>query len=139
MTDTEAVLAANAAFYRAIEALDDAAMAACWTRTPADTCIHPGWPILRGWTEVLSSWRAIFAGTTYMRFVVSDHEVLVDGDSAQVTCYENLYVIGPAGTQHAQVAATNVFVRTDDGWRVRLHHGSPVHHAVDPGAQVEEA
>jgi len=139
VTDRDAVLAANHAFYRAIESLDEAAMAACWSRSISDTCIHPGWPILRGWADVLASWRAIFDGTTYMRFVVSDPVVDVLGDVAQVTCLENLYAIGQSGTAHAQVAATNVYVRVEGGWRMRLHHGSPVHHAVSEDPPAGEA
>jgi hypothetical protein len=137
-TDRESVLAQNDAFYRAIESLDDQAMAVCWTQSDADVCIHPGWPILRGWDAVVASWRAIFAGTTYMRFVVSDVHVELQDDTAQVTCLETLYSISPMGTAQAQVAATNVYVRTADGWRMRLHHGSPVQHAIGPDEDAGE-
>jgi ketosteroid isomerase-like protein len=30
------------------------------------------------------------------------------------------------GASTGTVAATNIYRRTDDGWRLVLHHGSPV-------------
>ena len=43
-------------------------------------------------------------------------------DVVWVTLDENLMQEAATGT----VAATNVFIRTDLGWRIVLHHGSPV-------------
>ena len=44
------------------------------------------------------------------------------GDAAWVTVDENLISADGSGT----VAAVNVFVRRDDGWRLVAHHGSAV-------------
>ena len=35
-------------------------------------------------------------------------------------------VAGGALTSGGSVVTTNAFIRTDDGWRMWLHHGSPV-------------
>ena len=120
------VLALNCAFYEALEQLDMDAMAGLWTQSDQDICIHPGWDILAGWRAVRESWRAIFANTDYMKFGVSDVRVLLYGDLARVCCIENIYTL--AGTQlvRSRVAATNVFLRTTSGWRITLHHGSPM-------------
>lgn len=116
------VLAVNQAFYDAHEARDLTAMAAVWEQTDRAVCIHPGWPILRGWAAVGDSWRRIFEGPGRNQFIVTNEAVAIDGDVAWVTCDENLVTSGGTGT----VAATNVFSRTPQGWRLVVHHGSPV-------------
>lgn len=118
---TDAVRAANAAFYAAFEARDLDAMSDVWEHTDRVTCVHPGWPILAGWASVAASWFALFDGPQRLQFIVTDEQVHVEGGTAWVTCNENL--IDAGGTQ--AVAATNVFV-LGSGWRLVHHHGSPV-------------
>ena len=60
--DERAVLAANAAFYRAFAERDVAAMDALWARSVPVACIHPGWQVLNGREAVMASWRGILAG-----------------------------------------------------------------------------
>ena len=114
----EDVLAANLAFYEAHEARDLDAMTAVWDHGPQSVCIHPGWPILRGWPLIEESWRRIFAGPGRNQFILTN-------DVAWVTLDENLVDRFATGT----VAATNTFVRTAAGWKLVLHHGSPVRDA----------
>jgi ketosteroid isomerase-like protein len=117
---------ANAAFYRAFSELDLEAMTELWARTERDVCIHPGWPMLRGWEAIEQSWRQIFAGTDAMQFFVSDVAVRSSPELAIVTCIENLISIARGQRVGSRIAATNAFVRTPDGWRLVLHHGSPI-------------
>lgn len=117
-----AVRAVNAAFYAAFEHRDLDAMSDVWEHTDRVTVVHPGWPILSGWASVAASWFALFDGPQRLQFIVTDEQVTVVDDVAWVTCNEDL--LGAEGTQ--AVAATNVFVRTEDGWRLVHHHGSPV-------------
>jgi ketosteroid isomerase-like protein len=117
-----AVLDANRAFYDAHEARDMTAMTSVWEHSDRVVCIHPGWPILRTWPEVGESWRRILSGPGRNQFIVTNEAVAVDGDLAWVTCDENLVAGGATGT----VAATNLFARHDDGWKLVVHHGSPV-------------
>jgi len=65
------------------------------------------------------------AGTEYIQFFLTDVHVTVVGDSAVVTCTENVLTSADVG-ENASVVATNVFVRRPDGWRLQVHHGSPV-------------
>jgi ketosteroid isomerase-like protein len=117
-----AVLAANAAFYDAHERRDLAAMRAVWEHGDRAVCIHPGWPILRGWPEIEESWRRIFDGPGRNQFILTNEVAHVAGDVAWVTLDENLVDRAATGT----IAATNVFALRADGWRLVLHHGSPV-------------
>lgn len=120
--DLAAVVAANAAFYEAHEARDLAAMQAVWEHSDRVVCTHPGWPILRGWTDVEESWRRILGGPGRNQFIITNDAVEIVGDVAWVTCDENLVAPGVTGT----VAATNVFVRAGERWLLLNHHGSPV-------------
>lgn len=120
--DERAVSGANATFYEAFELRDLDVMSDVWVHDDSVTCVHPGWAILAGWGAVSASWFALFDGPQRLQFIVTDEQVHVAGDVAWVTCTENLIDAGNAQT----VAATNVFVRTDDGWRLVHHHGSPV-------------
>lgn len=126
LADRQAVLAAVDAFYAALQGLDFPAMCALWAQRPQDVCVHPGWEVLHGWPAIRESWRAIFANTGFMRAWASEVQVELLGDLARVTNVENLMTVAGAQTAHSQVAATNLFLRTPDGWRMILHHGSPV-------------
>jgi ketosteroid isomerase-like protein len=118
----EDVLAANQAFYDAHERRDMEAMREVWEHTDRVVCVHPGWPILRTWRVVEESWRRILEGPGRNQFIVTNDVVAVHGDMAWVTLDENLVQGASTGT----VAATNVFAQSDTGWRMILHHGSPV-------------
>ena len=126
MDHSNAVLAVNERFYRAFEALDLDLMTEVWARTDSDVCIHPGWEILRGWDEIREAWRVIFANTGFMRFESSDVELVLNGDVAHICCVENIFSVIGDMTIHSRVACTNIFELTDDGWRMVLHHGSPI-------------
>jgi len=75
----------------------------------------------------------IMANTEYIQFFLTDVKVAVDGGTGLVTCTENILTGGPAEADGSVgalvgglVVATNVFHRTSDGWRLWVHHGSPV-------------
>ncbi|MEU2154534.1 MULTISPECIES: nuclear transport factor 2 family protein [unclassified Streptomyces] len=138
-TDIEEVETANTAFYEAMERGDFEDMSMLWLDGPDNdgdeviSCVHPGWPVLSGRGEVLRSYALIMANTEYIQFFLTDVRVSVAGDTAVVTCTENILSGGPSeeagelGPLVGQlVVATNVFRRTRDGWRIWSHHGSPV-------------
>lgn len=120
--DAVAVLAANQRFYDAFEALDLDLMSDLWEHSDRVACTHPGWPTLRGWGAVASSWFTLFNNGQSLQFIVTNDHAEINGDTAWVTCDEN--VLGAPGG--ATVAATNVFVRTRAGWRIVVHHGSSI-------------
>ncbi|WP_149829233.1 nuclear transport factor 2 family protein [Streptomyces tailanensis] len=148
-TDVEQVELANTAFYEAMEQGDFETLSSLWLdpadlgvdkeyHDPAETgvisCVHPGWPVLTGRGEVLRSYALIMANTEYIQFFLTDVHVSVTGDTALVTCTENILSGGPApdggnelGPLVGQlVVATNLFHRTADGWKLWSHHASPV-------------
>jgi ketosteroid isomerase-like protein len=72
VSDEAGVEAANARFYRAVEALDIEAMDRVWEHGERVRCVHPGWPLRRGWGAVRESWQRIFEHTQEMRFTLAD-------------------------------------------------------------------
>ncbi|MEU9617829.1 MULTISPECIES: nuclear transport factor 2 family protein [unclassified Streptomyces] len=133
--DIAAVEQANTAFYEAMERGDFEELSGLWL--PGEdltvSCVHPGWPVLTGRGEVLRSYALIMANTEYIQFFLTDVGVAMTGDTALVTCTENILSGGPAEDGNALgplvgqlVVATNVFRRTPDGWKLWSHHGSPV-------------
>lgn len=132
-TDVEAVEAANTALYEAVERGDLDAMGDLWLDDEVSV-VHPGWPVLTGRGEVLRSYALIMANTDYIQFFLTDVEVAVLGDTALVSCTENILSGGPAEEDGSAgplvgglVVATNLFRRAEDGsWKVWSHHGSPV-------------
>jgi ketosteroid isomerase-like protein len=123
MSPEQSVAAANQRFYDAFEARDLDAMAAVWERSDRATVTHPGWPTLRGWAKVAGSWDAIFKGTPYIQFILTDTHVNVAGDLAWVSLNEN--ILQGEGAD-STVAALNVFAQREGDWRMVVHHGSPV-------------
>ena len=119
--------AANTALYRAFETGDVDLMESVWDDEQPEqlVCVHPGWPMLRGRSSVLRSWSAVMAGTDYIQFFLTDVQVAVTGQTAVVTCTENVLTSADVA-ENAAVVATNVFVRRPSGWRLQVHHGSPV-------------
>lgn len=135
----DAVLAANRAFYDALEGGDLDLLTALWLPGPHTLCVHPGAEPLRGTPTILRSWAAVMSAMLYMQFFLTDVEVALgpagsagnagDGQVAMVTCTQNLLTAGQSGDETftgAKAVASNVFVRTGTGWRLWSHHSSPV-------------
>ena len=122
MPDVDALIEANAAFYAAFEARDLDAMSEAWLHDDQVACTHPGWATLQGWAAVAASWFALFQGGQELQFILTNVVGHVAGDVGWVTCDENLL----AGPQAQTVAATNVFRRHDEAWKLVVHHGSGI-------------
>lgn len=131
MNDTAAVEAANAEFYAAFEAADLGRMRNVWADDDSASCVHPGWRVLHGTSHIMRSWAVIFANTPYIQFFLTDVDVTLLGEVAVVRCVENILTSVGDSSGDASVAATNVFVRRDDGWRLWLHQGSAIVQAED--------
>jgi ketosteroid isomerase-like protein len=125
------VLAANEAFYAAVEAGDLDALRAVWTDAHGSVCVHPGAAPIHGSAAVLRSWVLVMASTDYIQFFLTDVEVSVTDEVAAVTCTENVLTGtgGPAEEapfRGGRARAVNVFTKVDGRWRMWLHQASPV-------------
>ncbi|MFL6134144.1 MAG: nuclear transport factor 2 family protein [Nocardioidaceae bacterium] len=136
--DRRAVEQVNTTFYEAFETADIDTMQDLWLDDPETLCVHPGALPVRGTSAINRSWALIMANTPYIQFFLTDVEVSVWEGVASVTCTENVLTgddrTGPDAFGGARAVATNVFVRTPGGWRLWIHHASPVlsaHHDDD--------
>jgi ketosteroid isomerase-like protein len=133
-SDAGLVIAANEAFYAALESADLDALERLWVDDAA-VCVHPGLAPIHGRKAVLRSWAAVLAATPYLQFVLTDVVVEMRDGTAVVTCTENLLSAtdGMAETDFTggHAVATNVFRRDGDSWRLWVHHASPVQRRDD--------
>jgi ketosteroid isomerase-like protein len=101
-------------------------MEAVWAHDQDVGCVHPGWPMLTGWSAVRESWRAIFANTEEMRFTLSDVRVGAGRDLGWVTCTENILSDVQGRVSVTAILATNLFTRAGGRWLMVHHHASHV-------------
>lgn len=127
MSEHDAILFANAAFYAAFAARDADAMEKAWAKGHPVSCIHPGRAAIHGWDAVTRSWRAILDNPESPRITCHQEKVQVHGDVALVTCIEQVAVRDGA----MFLMATNTFVRTGALWALVHHQAGAVH--IEPG------
>ena len=115
---------AEAAFYEAFEGRDLQAMMDLWADDEGIQCIHPMGARLTGRQAVEEGWRRVFASSGAMHFRMSDAAYTPDQDLSVHTVHENIMVEGREAEGESVVIATNIYRRTEDGWRIILHHAS---------------
>ena len=126
MINEDQAESANASFYAAFNKRDIEAMKKVWGSDANTTCVHPGWPPLKGFEPILNSWAGIFENSGNMEIQISDVRVLASDDLAWVSCIEKLYTIAESGVLASKVFSTNLFHREGDVWKMVMHHASPV-------------
>ncbi|HET9653251.1 MAG TPA: nuclear transport factor 2 family protein [Usitatibacter sp.] len=126
---------AASAFYDAFERADLAAMMAVWAESDDVVCVHPRGPRLVGFDAVRQSWAQIFAGGLGLRVVTSD-PCTFEGPSIAVQSVVEMVTAPGSEADPTPVSATNVFELTENGWRLVIHHASPL---PSPDPPEEEA
>jgi ketosteroid isomerase-like protein len=115
----------EAAFYEALERGDLDAMMSVWAEDEEIVCVHPGGPRLNGYALVREGWRHIFEGGTRLKVQLLALSTVHAPFTAVHSVIEQISVIGQKHLA-APVVATNVFIRGALGWRMIVHHSSPV-------------
>jgi ketosteroid isomerase-like protein len=115
---------AETAFYEALESADLDAMMTVWAEDEEIVCVHPGGPRLIGYEQVRDSWRDIFSGGPTMRFHLSDQRYQRGERFAVHSLHESVVVTGQTRPV-SPIVATNVYIQTERGWRMLVHHASP--------------
>ncbi len=128
--DRAAVLAAHARFYAAVETGDLDALLEVWTDEEGSVSAHPGAAPIHGTPAVVRGWALVMASTDYIQFFLTDVEVTVSGDTAAVTCTENVLsadrAVATDTFRGGRGQALSVFKRSATGWRLWIHSSSPV-------------
>jgi ketosteroid isomerase-like protein len=116
---------AEAAFYQAVEHADLTAMMSVWAEDEEIVCVHPGGPRHLGFDDVRESWRQIFLQGPQLRFQLAGEKVFSGRLLSIHTVYEHVSLVGKPQPVNA-VVATNIYLLTSHGWRMLVHHGSPL-------------
>jgi ketosteroid isomerase-like protein len=115
---------AESAFYEALEKSDLDAMMSLWADDDDIVCIHPNGARLSGVAQVRESRRQIFASGQTLQFRLR-HQQSVNGMTLAVhSVYEQISVPGETRPRSPMIA-TNIYMRTGNGWRMVVHHASP--------------
>lgn len=121
------------AFYDAIGRADLEALMTLWADDDEIACVHPGAPRLQGHAAIRASWEMIFErGPVEIR--PRQLHVTHNMSCSVHTLVEEVDVPDDPGWQEAHIVATNVYLKTPQGWRMVLHHAS-----VAPGRPPEQA
>ena len=127
--------AAESAFYATFEARDLNAMMAVWARDDSVACIHPMAAPLNGRAAVAAGWRSIFEAAGLFRVQVElAHEMREAGQVIRIV--REYLVIGQETEPRPPILATNVYRKEADGWRMVLHHASPLQVGGTPPART---
>lgn len=114
----------EAAFYEALHTADIERLMACWADDDEIYCVHPGGPRLVGAMAIRLAFEAMFANGSIQAYPEKLHRVSGPGSSVH-SVVERIDLLTDDGPRRAYVLATNVFVKTAQGWRMVAHHASP--------------
>jgi ketosteroid isomerase-like protein len=114
----------EAAFYEAMQLGDIDKLMACWADEDDIVCVHPGGPRLVGALAIRSGFEAMFSHGTIRAHI--EHVRRVQTLSVSIhSVLERVEVLTANGPAQAYVIATNVYLKTAQGWRLVAHHASP--------------
>jgi len=111
-------------FYEALQRADLEALMAVWSDDDDIVCVHPGGPRVVGATAIRAAFEAIF-GNGAVEARPEKVRRLQTLSCAVHSVLERVRVLTDEGPQSAWVVATNVYVKTTQGWRMVAHHASP--------------
>ena len=122
---------AESAFYEALTKADLDAMMAVWADDDDIYCVHPSGARVSGVESVRESWRQIFSSGQTLRFQLRESQVVQGMMLSVHSVYEHITIAGETRARGPMIA-TNVFLRTERGWRMVAHHASPAPAVAEP-------
>jgi ketosteroid isomerase-like protein len=128
---------AESAFYEAITSADIEAMMAVWADDDDIYCVHPNGARIAGVEHVRESWRQIFSSGQTLRFQLRESQY-VQGMMLSVHSVYEVITIAGEPRPRGPVIATNVYLRTERGWRMVAHHASPVPASASVAPEPEQ-
>jgi len=114
----------EASFYEALQTGDLEKMMSVWADDDEIACVHPGGPRAVGPIAVRAAFEAVLTGGSVHVTVQHVRRMEQPGFAVHHVA-EHIQAMTPQGMQTAYVMATNVYVRTAEGWRMVVHHASP--------------
>jgi ketosteroid isomerase-like protein len=114
----------EAAFYDALQTADIEKLMACWADEDDIICVHPGGPRLIGPGAIRAAFEAMFSNGSIQAWPEGVRKVELLSSSVH-SVRERIEVLTEEGPRMAYVIATNVYLKTAQGWRLAVHHASP--------------
>jgi len=114
----------EAQFYEALQRGDIERLMSLWADDDEIVCVHPGGTRVVGAAAIRASFEALFANGGIPVRPEQVHRLAVLG-AALHHLVERIEVRGEAGLQTGWVIATNLYLKTAQGWRLASHHASP--------------
>ena len=127
MSDADKVIAANAAYYRALSARDMQAMEKVWTRANDNILIAPPVdPVTHvGWDAIKRNWERYWAKFETLSVTMEAPTVNVNGPVAWVHGTEHSKRRSKTGdVTRSTNYGTNIFVKHDDHWFMVFHQAA---------------
>jgi ketosteroid isomerase-like protein len=111
-------------FYEALQRGDIDRLMAVWSDEDEISCVHPGGPRLVGAAAIRAAFDAMFS---HGRIDAEPQKVrrLEAHSTAVHSVLERIRVMTAEGERFAWVVATNVYLKSAQGWRLIAHHASP--------------
>ena len=113
----------EASFYDAMRHGDVDKVMACWADDEEIACVSPGGPRTVGTVAVRAAFAATLA-TGPVHITIGNVRRMESAVCAVHHVTEKVQVMSTEGLQTAFVIATNVYLRTPQGWRMVAHHAS---------------
>ena len=115
----------EAQFYEALREADLDKLMALWADDDEVFCVHPGGPRVVGPQAIRLAFEAVFASSGRIHVQPERVRRVHSIDSAVHNVVERVELHTGEGLRTGYVVATNVYVKTSQGWRMVAHHASP--------------
>lgn len=122
----------EAQFYEALQQGDLARLMAVWLDDDEAVCVHPAGARVIGTAAIGASFEAIFASGGIPVVPEQVHRLTSLGTAVHHLVERITVQTAEGAPQVAWVLATNVFVKTAQGWRLAAHHASPTPEQPQP-------
>lgn len=126
---------AESTFYAAFEARNVDAMMAVWASGDGIACIHPLAAPLNGRAAVAAGWRSMFEAAGQFRVQIETVHEMREAEQV-IRIVREYLVIGQETGPRPPILATNVYRKAAGGWRMVLHHASPLQVGGTPPART---
>ena len=114
----------EAQFYEALREADLDKLMAVWADDDEVFCVHPSGPRVVGAQAIRAAFEAVFASgriNAHPERVRRLHTL----ETAIHNLVERIELFTEQGPRTGHVLATNVYLKTAQGWRLVAHHASP--------------
>jgi uncharacterized protein (TIGR02246 family) len=123
----------EAQFYEALQQADLAKLMSVWSDDDDIACVHPGGPRVLGHAAIRASFESIFANGAVPLQPQGVRRLQALGCAVHHV-HERVTIVDAQGSRSAWLLATNVYVKTAQGWRMVAHHASPGSEQAEPAA-----